>query len=128
MTDDELASSRNMLESYKKNKFVHLEWYANDVEGFFPYIQELKHSIFKFRDEDMKIAKAIFQTMGNTFRATKRPSLRGKITMISIHIRLTDYSEHLKVLYHMEVISNAFLTKAMTYCTRKYQVRVSYST
>ena len=44
--------------------------------------------------------------------------------MVSIHVRLTDFEYHLKVLYNMTVVSNEFLTKAMTYFVNKYGVSI----
>ena len=88
-----------------------------------PYVNELKDSVFKFREEDLKTAKTIVQSVTNTFRATKKHKIEGDVTMVSIHVRLTDFKHHLKVLFDMEYISNAFLTKAMTYFTSKYKVR-----
>ena len=100
-----------------------LDLYTNDVQGFFPYVEELRTSIFKFKPDDMRTAKTIFQTLKSAYFATKQHKVVGDITMVSIHIRLTDYKHHLKVRYDMEYnIKNTFLTQAMTYCTNKYQV------
>ena len=104
---------------------VKLEEYTDDVQGYYPYIEELKKSVFIFKKEDMKSARTIFATIKNTYSAIRRNSTSfDGVTMVSIHIRLTDFAYHLKVLYNMAFISNEFLTKAMTYYTKRYKVNV----
>ena len=100
-----------------------LDPYTDDVQGFFPYVEELRKSIFKFKPEDIKTAKTIFQSLKSTYSATKQHKFVGDVTMVSIHIRLTDYKHHLKARYQIEYnIKHEFLTQAMRYCTNKYQV------
>ena len=122
ISDQQLARSRNELEKYKNGTYVKLGPYTTDVQGFYPYAKELKSNIFKFKEEDMKTAHTIFQSVKNTYRATNKHSVVGNVTMVSIHVRLTDFAYHLKVLYNQTYISNTFLTEAMTYYTKKYQV------
>ena len=117
-----MANNRDKLEEYKMDSYVKLGAYVTDVQGFFPYIDELRSSVFRFKNDDMKTANTIFQSVINTYRGTKRLSKDDTITMISIHVRLTDFKHHLKVLWNMSFISNSFLTKAMEYYTKKYQV------
>ena len=122
-TDEQLSKSRDQLKKFTTNSYVKLDQYTDDVQGFFPYVEELRKSIFKFKPEDMKTAKTIFQAMKNTYFATRQHKVVGDITMVSIHIRLTDYKNHLKVRYGMEYnIKTEFLTQALRYCTNKYQV------
>ena len=123
MSDEELFRSRGQLEKFRTNSYVKLGPYTTDIQGFFPYAEELKNSVFKFKTDDMRTAKTIFQSVKNTYRATNKHKIVGDITMISMHIRLTDFKHHLAVLFNMTYISNEFLTQAMTYCTTKYQVR-----
>ena len=111
-----------MLEPLKYDKYVALGWYAVDVKGFYPYVEELKNSIFKLKNEHIETARAIFRSTKNTYRATKKLSLAENITMVSIHVRLTDFAHHLKVLYNMTFVPNKFLTKAMEYYKDKYEV------
>ena len=124
MSDEQLRDERKNLEGYKTDNYVKLGAYTTDVQGFFPYANELKKSVFKFRDEDLKTAKTIMQSVNNTFRATKRLKIDDEVTMVSIHVRLTDFKHHLKVLFDMEYVSNEFLTKAMRYFTNKYKVSI----
>ena len=122
ISDKTLAESRNTLQKLKLNSYVKLERYTNDVQGFFPYVTELRKSIFVFKEEDMTKANTIFQVAKNTFRATHKHKIVGNVTMVSIHVRLTDYMNHLSGMYNQTYMSMEFLTKAMTYCTNKYQV------
>ena len=125
VSDKNLFVSRDSLSKYKTGAHVKLEPYTNDVQGYYPYIEELKKSVFIFKKEDMKSARTIFATIKNTYSAIRRNSTSfDGVTMVCIHIRLTDFAYHLKVLYNMTFISNEFLTKAMTYCTKRYKVNV----
>ena len=122
MSDEDLRDRREILKQYTTDSYIKLGPYTVDVQGFYPYINELK-SIFKFKEDDLKTAKTIVQSISNTYKATKRLSMEDEVTMVSIHVRLTDFKDHLKSLWNMEFISNEFLTKAMTYYTNKYKVR-----
>ena len=124
MSDEELRDKRGNLEDYKTDNYVKLGPYTTDVQGFYPYVNELK-SVFKFRDEDLKTAKTIIQSVTNTYKATKRLKIDDEVTMVSIHVRLTDFKHHLKTLWNMEYISNEFLTKAMKYFSNKYKVSIT---
>ena len=110
MSDEDLRDRRVMLEQYKTDSYIKLGPYTVDVQGFFPYINELK-SIFKFKEDHLKTAKTIIQSVSNTYKATKRLAMEDEVTMVSIHVRLTDFKNHLKSLWNMEFISNEFLTK-----------------
>ena len=123
MSDEELHKSRSQLKNLTTNSYVKLDTYTIDIQGFFPYLDELKNYIFKFKQEDMKTARTILQSVKNVYRVNKKPEIVGDITMISMHVRLTDFKHYLKVRWNMTCISNEFLTQAMTYCTKKYQVR-----
>ena len=122
MSDEDLRDRREILEQYTTDSYIKLGPYTVDVQGFYPYLNELK-SIFKFKEDDLKTAKTIVQSISNTYKATKRLSMEDEVTMVSIHVRLTDFKDHLKSLWNMEFISNEFLTKAMTYYTNKYKVK-----
>ena len=105
------------------NSYVKLDPYTNDVQGYIQHIEELRTYIFKFRRKDLITARTIFQKLKNTYKSSKKRKRVGEITMVSIHVRLTDYMQHLKIIYGMEYNAKAFLTKAMAYCIKKYQVR-----
>ena len=86
--------------------------------------------MFLFKKRDTKIANALFQSIKNTYRATKKLPLTTNITMVSIHVRLTDYPRHMKkhgseAMKNRalnEYMANSFLTDAMRYFTNKYEV------
>ena len=124
MSDEQLRDERKNLERYKMDNYVKLGAYTTDVQGFFPYLNELKASVFKFQDEDLRTAKSIIQSVTNTFKATKRLNMDDEVTIVSIHVRLTDFKHHPRVLFDMEFVSNEFLTKAMRYFTNKYKVSI----
>ena len=122
VSQDQLINDRQRLQLLQYGKYVGLGPYVDDVKGFSPYAEELRNSIFLFKKEDTKTANAIFQSIKNTYRATKKLPLTTNITMVSIHVRLTDFAYHLKVLFNMTFISNKFLTDAMGYYADKYEV------
>ena len=119
-----MQNSRNKtVAPLKYDKVVKLGPYVNDVQGFYPYVEELKEQIFKFKQEDINKAKTIFQSIKNTYKGTKhKRSPNSNVTMVSIHVRLTDFAHHLNVLFNMTFISNKFLSQAMEYYHRKYNV------
>ena len=122
VSQDQLINDRQRLQLLQYGKYVGLGPYVDDVKGFSPYAEELRNSIFLFKKEDTKTANAIFQSIKNTYRATKKLPLTTNITMVSIHVRLTDFAYHLRVLFNMTFISNKFLTDAMGYYADKYEV------
>ena len=93
----------------------------NDVKGFLPYISDLK-SIFKFQAKDYEIASKTVQAIRNTYIALKRNESVSNVTIISIHIRLTDYKNHLKKLFNLDFIPAKWFTTAMQYFSNRYQV------
>ena len=120
-SDDDLRNKRENLVNYKTDNYVKLGPYTNDVQGFYRYINELK-PIFKLRNETLRIAKTILQVAANTYKTTKKLRIEDEVTMVSIHVRLTDFKDHLKKLWNMTFVSNKFLTKAMSYFSNKYKV------
>ena len=122
--EKQLNDSRNKLIDYQFGSYIKLDPYVNDVQGFFPYIKELK-SIFKFKAKDFEMANKIVQTIENTYKDIKRNQSMGNVTVVSIHIRLTDYKRHLKELFDLEPIPAKWFTTAMNYFNNKYQVNIS---
>lgn len=122
--EKQLNDSRNKLIDYQFGSYIKLDPYVNDVQGFFPYIKELK-SIFKFKAKELEMANKIIQTIENTYKDIKRNQSMGNVTVVSIHIRLTDYKRHLKELFDLEPIPAKWFTTAMNYFNNKYQVNVS---
>ena len=102
------------LDEISKGKYIKVSKWINDIKGYYPYIKTLKRKVFRFREKDIKNAAKIFSRLNPDNH-----------TMISIHVRLTDYQEHLYKLYHLKkyVPTNYFKT-AMDYFAEKYQVKI----
>ena len=121
--EKQLSDSRNRLIDYQFGTYVKLDPYVNDVQGFFPYIKELK-SIFKFKINEFEMANKIVQTIKNTYKDLKRNESMGDVTIVSIHVRLTDYKRHLKQRFDMEPIPAKWFSTAMNYFSNRYQVNL----
>ena len=121
--EKQLSDSRNRLIDYQFGTYIKLDPYVNDVQGFFPYIKELK-SIFKFKIKEFEIANKIVQTIENTYIDLKRNESMGDVTIVSIHVRLTDYKRHLKKLFNLEPIPAKWFSTAMNYFNNRYQVNL----
>ena len=57
-------------------------------------------------------------------RATKKFQGNGvqNFTTVSIHIRLTDFGQHLKGMFHVTYAPPEYFSRAMQYFTDRYQV------
>ena len=79
-------------------------------------MKELKKRFFNIKKGYKKAAKDRF----------KRMNIKSNHTKVSIHIRLTDYKGHLKMLFNMthQYFFNGFLEKAMTHFVKKYNVSI----
>ena len=83
-----------------------------DVQGFYPYINELVNDVFIFKKDIIRKAKDIFSNLDSNLH-----------TMVSIHIRLTDLDAHLKRLWNLPNASDEYFEKAMDYLHKKYKVK-----
>ena len=100
------------VDKLNKGEYIKVSKWINDIKGFFPYIKKLKKKIFRFREKDIENAARIISKF-NPYNHT----------MISIHVRLTDYKEHLDKLYHIKnYVPTNYFRKAMDYFAEKYQV------
>ena len=118
-----LSGARNRLLDYQFDTYLKLDPFVNDVQGFFPYMKELK-DIFKFRTNDLAMANTIVRTIENNYKELKRNETVGNVTIVSIHVRLTDYKHHLKLLFDLELIPPKWFSTAMNYFRNKYQVNL----
>ena len=121
--EKQLTDSRNSLAEYQFGTYLKLNPSVNDVQGFFPYIKELK-SIFKFRTRDFEMANKIVRTIENNYKTLKRNETVNNVTIVSIHVRLTDYKHHLKRHFDLELIPAKWFSTAMNYFRNKYQVNL----
>ena len=46
------------------------------------------------------------------------------VTLVSMHIRLTDYKKHLEQYYNMSTASEEYLNSAIDYMNQKYDVSI----
>ena len=113
---DRVAFSSPEFDGLRYNKYLHLGYYVFDVNSFYPYINELTKRFFVIKKKYMETAKIRFENLNINTNDTK----------VSIHIRLTDYHGHLKVMFNMthEYFFNGFIERAMTYFVKKYGVSI----
>ncbi len=45
------------------------------------------------------------------------------LTFISIHVRMTDYADHLKYWYKLDYVTDDFFRKAKQYFREKFKVK-----
>ena len=104
----------NWLKSFGHGQYVKLHKYVNDIKGYYPYLKILKKEVLRFRKRDMTNALGIFTKLNPHNH-----------TMVSIHIRLTDYIDHLTKLYQIPTyLSDNYLRNAMEYFVNKYSVSI----
>ena len=100
-----MESSLDDLNDLKKHKYLKLSENIDYIKGYYPYVKDLKENVFKFKQQDINAATKIYETM--------QPQNH---TMVSIHIRMTDYKEHVQKLYNINSIpAGDYLTRAMDY-------------
>ena len=103
---------RKNLDRLNKGHYIKVSKYVDDIKGYYPYIKELKSKVFRFKKKDIDNATHIL--------AQYHPENH---TMVSIHIRLTDFKSHLSKLFHIEnYMSNGYFKRAMNYFVDKYKV------
>ena len=83
-----------------------------DLEGFYPFVNELVRDVFKFKRKYIEAAELILEKVNpNNLH-----------NMVSIHLRLTDMDLHLQENWNLENKPEEYLRKAMRYLNDKYQV------
>ena len=105
-----LLDERARLKHIQNNTYIKLHHYVEDIKGFYPYIDELVSDVFKFKEEDIKEAKRRFKAL--------RPELK---TMVSVHIRLTDYKE-LASYFPSDSSQQSYFKRALSYFHNRYRV------
>ena len=102
------------MDQMKTGKYIKVSKWINDIKGFFPHIKTLRSKILRFRKHDVWNAKKIMSNLNPQ-----------NYTMVSIHVRLTDYKPHLQKLYHFkQYIDTDYFKNTMEYFTTKYKVRL----
>lgn len=108
--DDTLSYNRTELEKLKYNKYIKINEWVVDIKGFYPYINELANDVLKFKVDHMTQATTIFDGFNSSLH-----------TMVSIHIRLTDYPKFIKRRWKMEYSADEYFGTAMEYFHKKYK-------
>ena len=106
-----LLDERARLKHIQNNTYIKLHHYVEDIKGFYPYIDELVSNVFKFKEEDIKEARRRYKAL--------RPESK---TMVSVHIRLTDYKE-LSSYFPSDSSQQSYFKRALSYFHNKYTVR-----
>ena len=118
----DISAPRQHLDELKFGHYIKLPTYVADFTGFAPYAKDLKAKVFKFHKKLSGVAGKLYKMMIQ--RATKK--LQGNevqnFTTVSIHIRLTDFGQHLKGMFHVTYAPPEYFSRAMQYFTDRYQV------
>ena len=57
----------NRIDHLREHAYIKIPFYANDVKKFYPYLEELKEKIFKFKKDDLLQAKNLVDNMKTKF-------------------------------------------------------------
>ena len=106
-----LLQERARLKHIQNNTYIKLHHYVEDIKGFYPYVDELVSDVFKFKEDDTKEARRRYKAL--------RPESK---TMVSVHIRLTDYKK-LASYFPSDSSQQSYFNKALSYFHNKYTVR-----
>ena len=98
------------------NHYLLLDEFVMDVNGFYPYVDELVRNVFKFKRRYVEKSKEIFN----------RINVNNKHTMVSIHIRLTDMDRHLRENWSIRNEPDRYLENAMNYFHETYKASVMF--
>jgi hypothetical protein len=96
--------------------------YPNAISAFKKYLDELR-SIFRPKEEfSLKAQRRLSRLSKRHFEnATVYP----EVTFVSIHVRRSDYANHLSILYNLSYVSDDYFKKATQYFREKYQVMLA---
>ena len=128
VSEEQLVHNRSLLKEYRFKKHLKFFGYLNDVKGFYPYVDELKKFVFKFKKNHIESAENRLLNMLDSFDINEGNNkgiekLRKNRTLVSIHVRLGDYEKHLNKVFGLPIVSDAYFTRAMTFISEKYPVR-----
>ena len=57
----------NKIDQLREHTYIKIPFYANDVKKFYPYLDELKENVFKFKKDDLLQAKNLVHNMKTKF-------------------------------------------------------------
>ena len=55
------------IQKYKENTYIKLPTYVVDLKRFYPYVDELKSAVFKFKPETISKAKSLLNNIKQEF-------------------------------------------------------------
>ena len=130
ISEPQLIHHRETLNTHRYNKHLRFYAYLNDVKGFYPHVQELKNHIFRFKpiliESAQKQMSSMFPGERETFLSLTSVSNinnnlynKNKKTLVSIHVRLGDYGNHLKTLFNLQTVGSSYFTRAMGYIVER---------
>ena len=102
--------------------------YLNDVKGFYPYIQEIKTHLLRFKSTHTQKAQKVLSSLSHdiintsSIDANETSPEQKKPKIVSIHIRLGDYGAHLNGLFDLELVDTTYFTRAMSYVVEREPV------
>ena len=121
----DLSAPRQHLNALKRGHYIKLPTYVQDVQGFLPYANDLKTNIFKFHKKFRAVSRRLYKMMIERANTDITDRKVYHFTMVSIHIRLTDFGNHLKGFWNMTYAQPEYFSNAMQYFTERYQVNIS---
>ena len=97
------------------------------MKGFYPYIQELKNHVLRFKSIHLENAQKQILSMlvgeqesapllpRDSYSHVNFPYNKKYKKLVSIHVRLGDYEHHLKKLFNLHTVESNYFTRAMKY-------------
>ena len=122
---DVSAPPRQHLDALKRGHYIKLPTYIADFRGFIKYANDLKTNVFKFHKKWQSIARKLFDMMITSAKNNSKGSQvqEKPFITVSIHIRLTDFGQHLQRFWNVSLATQDYFTSAMQYFEDKYEVR-----
>ena len=62
----------NEIDQLREHTYIKIPFYANDVKKFYPYLDELKENVFKFKKNDLLQAKHLLYNMKTKFSRSSK--------------------------------------------------------
>ena len=120
-----MVHNRSLISNYKEGKHLKFYLYLNDVKGFYPYIQEIKTHLLRFKSTHTRKALNVLSSLphdiinSSSMAVNDSSPEQKKLKIVSIHIRLGDYGSHLKGLFDLELVDTTYFTRAMSYVVER---------
>lgn len=121
----DISAPRQHLNKLKRGHYIKLPTYVADFKGFVPYLNDLKRNIFKFYNKFSNISTKLYQKMIQRAKGDLDEKQVQNFTTVSIHIRLTDFGNHLKKHWNITYAKEDYFSRAMKYFTDRYKVTIT---